>query len=109
MRSHKSFFRGSYNFLNLFALNPYINFYWRFFHKKYGKVEIKNLKTNVSANPIEIYGSGCEILNNEIQADGKDIRIRHSNINVISCYKIDAKIEAGITFETSSNNTVKKI
>ena len=69
-------------------------------------VEIKNLKINSLATAIEIYGSGCKILENEIQADRKGIRIRESNNNIISGNKIDAKIEAGIAFETSSNNEV---
>jgi len=69
-------------------------------------VEIKNLKMNAEGNAIEIYGSGCKILNNEIQAERKGIRIRDSNSNVISCNKINAKIEAGIALETSSSNTV---
>jgi parallel beta-helix repeat protein len=69
-------------------------------------VEIKNLKMNAEGNAIEIYGSGCRILNNEIQAERKGIRIRDSDNNVISGNKISAKIEAGIAFETSSSNTV---
>jgi len=69
-------------------------------------VEIKNLKMNAEGNAIEIYGSGCKILNNEIQAERKGIRIRDSDSNVISGNKINAKIEAGIAFETSSSNTV---
>jgi parallel beta-helix repeat protein len=68
--------------------------------------EIKNLKINASGNAIEIFGSGCKILNNEIQAEHKGIRIRYSNSNVISGNKINAKIEAGIAFESSSNNEV---
>jgi len=68
--------------------------------------ETKNLKINASGNAIEIYGSGCKILNNEIQAERKGIRIRDSDSNVISGNKINAKIEAGIAFETSSSNTV---
>ena len=39
-------------------------------------VEIKNLKINSPATAIEIFGSGCKILENEIQADRKGIRIR---------------------------------
>jgi parallel beta-helix repeat protein len=69
-------------------------------------VEIKNLKINAEGNAIEIYGSGCKIVNNEIQAERKGIRIRDSDSNVISDNKINAKIEAGIAFETSSSNTV---
>ncbi len=69
-------------------------------------VEIKNLKITSSATAIEIYGSGCKILDNEIKADRKGIRIRDSNSNVISGNKIDANIEAGIAFESSSYNEV---
>jgi parallel beta-helix repeat protein len=69
-------------------------------------VEIKNLKINSSGAAIEIFGSGCKIINNEIQAEHKGIRIRESNNNVISGNKITAKIEAGIAFESSSNNEV---
>jgi parallel beta-helix repeat protein len=69
-------------------------------------IEIKNLKIIASDIAIEIYGSGCKILNNEIQAERKGIRIRDSNSNVISGNKINAKIEAGIAFETSSRNTI---
>ena len=69
-------------------------------------VETKNLQINSPATAIEIYGSGCKILENEIQADRKGIRIRDSNNNVISGNKIDAKVEAGIALETSSNNAV---
>jgi parallel beta-helix repeat protein len=69
-------------------------------------VEIKNLKINTEGNAIEIYGSECKILNNEIQAERKGIRIRDSDSNVISGNKINGKIEAGIAFETSSSNTV---
>jgi parallel beta-helix repeat protein len=69
-------------------------------------VEIKNLKMNAEGNAIEIYGSGCKILNNKIQAERKGIRIRDSDSNVISGNKINAKIEVGIAFETSSSNTV---
>ncbi len=68
--------------------------------------ETKNLKINASGNAIEIFGSGCKVLNNEIQAERKGIRIRDSDRNVISGNKINAKIEAGIAFETSSSNTV---
>ena len=69
-------------------------------------VEIKNLEINAEGNAIEIYGSRCKILNNEIQAERKGIRIRDSDSNVISDNKINAKIEAGIAFETSSSNAV---
>jgi parallel beta-helix repeat protein len=69
-------------------------------------VEIKNLKINAEGNAIEIYGSGCKIVNNEIQAERKGIRIRDSDSNIVSGNKINAKIEAGIAFETSSSNTV---
>jgi parallel beta-helix repeat protein len=69
-------------------------------------VEVKNLKINSPATAIEIYGSGCKILNNEIQAEHKGIRIRESNNNVISGNKINPKIEAGIAFESSSYNEV---
>jgi len=69
-------------------------------------VEIKNLKINAEGNAIEIYGSGCKIVNNEIQTERKGIRIRDSDSNVISGNKINAKIEAGIAFETSSSNTI---
>ena len=69
-------------------------------------VEIKNLKMNAEVNAIEIYGSGCKILDNEIQAGYTGIRIRESNNNVISGNKIDAEAGVGIAFETSSNNEV---
>ena len=68
--------------------------------------ETKNLKINASGNAIEIFGSGCKILNNEIQAERKGIRIRYSNSNVIAGNKINAKIEAGIAFESCSYNEV---
>lgn len=69
-------------------------------------VEIKNLKINASVNAIEIYGSECKILYNEIQADRKGIKIRESNNNVISGNKINARVEDGVAFERSSNNIV---
>jgi len=70
-------------------------------------VEIKNLKITASDIAIEIYGSGCRILNNEVQAEYIGIRIwKDSNNNVISGNKIDVKIQTGIAFSTSSNNTV---
>ena len=71
-------------------------------------VEIKNLKINAQVNAIEIYGSGCKILDNEIQAGYTGIRIRESNNNVISGNKIDAEAGVGIAFETSSNNEITK-
>jgi parallel beta-helix repeat protein len=71
-------------------------------------VEIKNLKMNAEVNAIEIYGSGCKILDNEIQAGYTGIRIRDSNSNVISGNKIDAEAGVGIAFETSSNNEATK-
>jgi parallel beta-helix repeat protein len=71
-------------------------------------VEIKNLKMNAEVNAIEIYGSGCKVLDNEIQAGYTGIRIRESNNNVISGNKIDAEAGVGIAFETSSNNEVTK-
>ena len=70
------------------------------------EVEIKKLKINAEVNAIEIYGSGCKILDNEIQAGYTGIRIRESNNNVISGNKIDAEAGVGIAFETSSNNEV---
>ncbi len=69
-------------------------------------VEIKNLKIDSPETAIEIYGSGCKILNNEIQAEYAGIRIRNTNNHVISGNKIDAEVEAGIAFGSSSNNTV---
>jgi parallel beta-helix repeat protein len=69
-------------------------------------VEVKNLKINSPATAIEIFGSGCKIVNNEIQAENAGIRIRNSNNHVISGNKIDAKVEVGIAFESSSNNEV---
>jgi parallel beta-helix repeat protein len=69
-------------------------------------VEIKNLKIISSGTAIQIFGSGCKIKNNEIQAEGKGIRIRESNNNVISGNTITAEIEAGIAFESSSYNEV---
>jgi parallel beta-helix repeat protein len=69
-------------------------------------VEIKNLKINSPATAIEIYGSNCKITNNEIQAEYGGIRIRNTNNHIISGNKIDAKVEAGIAFGTSSYNTV---
>jgi parallel beta-helix repeat protein len=71
-------------------------------------VEIKNLKMNAEVNAIEIYGSGCKILDNEIQAGYTGIRIRESNNNIISGNKIDAEAGVGIAFETSSNNEVTR-
>ena len=69
-------------------------------------VEVKNLKIKSPATAIELFGSGCKIINNEIQAEDKGIRIRESNDNVISGNKINVKIEAGIAFESSSHNEV---
>lgn len=70
-------------------------------------VEIKNLKIIAFDIAIEIYGSGCKILNSEVQAEYIGIRIwKDSNNNVISGNKIDAKVQTGIEFYTSSNNTV---
>jgi parallel beta-helix repeat protein len=69
-------------------------------------VEIKNLKMDAEVNAIEIHGSGCKILDNQIQAGYAGIRIRDSNNNVISGNKIDAEAGVGIAFETSSNNAV---
>jgi parallel beta-helix repeat protein len=69
-------------------------------------VEVKNLKINSPATAIEIFGSGCKIIDNEIQAEGKGIRIRESDNNVISGNKITAEIEGGIAFESSSHNEV---
>lgn len=69
-------------------------------------VEIKNLKINSPATAIEIYGSNCKITNNEIQAEYGGISIRNTNNHIISGNKIDAKIQAGIAFGTSSYNTV---
>ena len=69
-------------------------------------VEIKNLKINSPATAIEIYGSSCKITNNEIQAEYGGIRIRNTNNHIISGNKIDAKVEAGIAFGTSSYNAV---
>ena len=70
-------------------------------------VEIKNLKIIAPDIAIEIYGSGCKILNNEVQAEYIGIRIwKDSNNNVISGNKIDAKVQTSISFNTSSNNTV---
>jgi parallel beta-helix repeat protein len=71
-------------------------------------VEIKNLKMKAEVNAIEIYGSGCKVLDNEIQAGYTGIRIRESKNNVISGNKIDAEAGVGIAFETSSNNEVTK-
>ena len=69
-------------------------------------VEIKNLKINAEVNAIEIYGSGCKISDNEIQARYIGIRIRESNNNVISGNKIDTEAGVGIALETSNNNEV---
>lgn len=69
-------------------------------------VEIKNLKIFSPENAIDIFGSGCKIMNNKIQAERKGIRIRESNNNVISGNTITAEIEAGIAFESSSNNEI---
>jgi parallel beta-helix repeat protein len=69
-------------------------------------VEIKNFKINAESNAINIAGSGCKIVDNEIQAGYTGIRIRDSNNNLISGNKIDAKAGVGIAFETSSNNAV---
>ena len=69
-------------------------------------VEIKNLKINSPATAIEIYGSNCKITNNEIQAEYGGISIRNTNNHIISGNKIDAKVQAGIAFGTSSYNTV---
>ncbi len=69
-------------------------------------VEIKNLKINSPATAIEIYGSSCKITNNEIQAEYGGISIRNTNNHIISGNKIDAKVQAGIAFGTSSYNTV---
>jgi len=69
-------------------------------------VEVKNFRINSPTTAIEIFGSGCKIISNEIQAESKGIRIRDSDSNVISGNKITAKIEAGIAFESSSNNEV---
>ena len=71
-------------------------------------VEVKNLKINSPDVAIALFGSGCKIINNEIQAERKGIRIRESNNNVISGNKINAEIEAGIAFESSSNNEVRE-
>jgi parallel beta-helix repeat protein len=69
-------------------------------------VEVKNLKIKSPATAIEIFGSDCKITDNEIQAEGKGIRIRESDNNVISGNKINVEIEAGIAFESSSHNEV---
>jgi parallel beta-helix repeat protein len=69
-------------------------------------VEIKNLKINAEVNAIEIYGSGCKVLDNEIQAKYTGIRIRESDNNFISGNKIDTEAGVGIGFETSNNNEV---
>ena len=69
-------------------------------------VEIKNLKINSPATAIEIYGSSCKITNNEIQAEYVGIGIRNTNNHIISGNKIDAKVQAGIAFGTSSYNTI---
>jgi parallel beta-helix repeat protein len=69
-------------------------------------VEIKNLKIDSQATAIEIYGSNCKITSNEIQAEYGGIRIRNTNNHIISGNKIDAKVEAGIAFGSSSYNIV---
>jgi len=69
-------------------------------------VEVKNLKVISPATAIEIFGSGCKIIDNEIQAEDKGIRIRESDNNVISGNKINVEVEAGIAFESSSHNDV---
>ncbi len=69
-------------------------------------VEIKNFKINAEVNAIEVYGSGCRILYNEIQAKYKGIRIRGSDGSVISGNKIDTEAGVGIGFESSSNNEI---
>lgn len=69
-------------------------------------VEIKNLKINAEVNAIEIYGSNCKILDNEIYAKYIGIRIRESDNNIISGNKIDTEAGVGIGFETSNDNKV---
>lgn len=69
-------------------------------------VEIKNFKINAEVNAIEVYGSGCRILDNEIQAKYKGIRIRGSDGHVISGNKINTEVGEGIEFGSSSNNEI---
>jgi parallel beta-helix repeat protein len=69
-------------------------------------VETKNLKINAADNAIEIFGSGCSVIKNDIEAEYTGIRIRESNDNVISDNVIDAKVAVGIALEYSSNNIV---
>ena len=70
------------------------------------KVEIKNLKIKAQDIAIQIFGSECKILNNEIQAKFTGIRFSQSNNNIILGNKIDAEAGVGIGFETSNNNQI---
>jgi len=69
-------------------------------------VKVRELKIVALDTAIEINGSRCKILNNDIQAERRGIQIRDSDSNIISSNKITATIEAGITFEHSSNNEI---
>jgi len=71
-------------------------------------VEIKNFKIDAEVNAINIAGSGCKILDNEIKAGYAGIRVRDSSNNVISGNRIDAVAGIGIAFETSSGNIVEE-
>jgi parallel beta-helix repeat protein len=68
-------------------------------------VEIKDLKIFAPDIAIEIYGSGCSIIENDVEANITGISIRDSNNNVISDNIIDANA-AGIGLTYSSYNLV---
>jgi parallel beta-helix repeat protein len=69
-------------------------------------VEIKNLKIIAPDIAIALYGSGCSVLDNDIETRHTGVKIRKSDNNVISSNIIAAEIGVGIAFETSSNNIV---
>ena len=82
------------------------NFHGEIYELNGNNVEIKNLKITSLATAIQVYGSNCKITNNEIQAEYGGIKILNRDNHIISSNKIDAKVEAGISFGNSSHNTI---
>jgi parallel beta-helix repeat protein len=82
------------------------NFHGEIYELNGNNVEIKNLKITSLATAIQVYGSNCKITNNEIQAEYGGIKILDTDSHIISGNKIDAKVNAGISFGSSSHNTI---